>query len=1233
MATQSLTNSQKTTADSAFVKQIADAFATAILSCMDPSTMLRTRALTGFAMVAKQCEPNARPSDLSEGLHHVANFTLQFFRSTQYLADGNFEDTNSCRPIFSSVSRGVENLPASFLQQIRLLENIREAFTQKTASQPAGALASNLRAPSAHAPVASVNASMYGVPAPARQEPMRTRQPPPPTFTQGVAENAKETFVHVTFGPGPLGIVINYSGRGTIIVTEFSGDNGMMGQAQTSGKVLIGDEIFSVNGMYLESIGMEGFKATVATGGRPLQVTLRRYVSPPEPIGMAQSENGMGMRRQAQNAPSAFDYSSMNPVGGGQQQAPFNSGMNQMQQPQSNPYASPPIASPENGGYYAGGVGSVGEMNAQQDNTGNLYQNPSSSYSNMADNLTPFPFEPAPIQSPGGPGAIPASYGMPSSSTTSPYMGSMPAPYPSSASNFDTLPTLYDEPSVGSLQPMNQWQDPSPAPMRNFGQEPSLPSISGYSNGGDINMNSGLPMGSMNPQQFGMQPVYPSQDQQRTPALPSMAQLPNGGGGNGASNYGGFVAPNDPNIVQDDGQISYYDANDTTYRSGFGFAMQMPEESGLAAAGAASDEMIASGLSDAETEAVSPSVSQMTTPTQSDTEGEDGAAQAQLDRRQEDIARLNAIASAFQTSSQQSVKQGALNGNVHQAPSIAAAPVAAADGGAGRADRVHQQAADDESAEAVQGRRSTRVPKKITSNIADMYNPDFAKNANLDGAVQEPTDGEVGELATELLEPFQTTIRRAKPGISRSIIYLKAQLLTVEAATPREAFRPGRWTRPIRAAWAEMVYGCDTAYTLMEAIVFVESNIEAEWLDSCWKASPLQTARNALVSATIASAALRLFALDDAITYVRVKRSNKRKPRAFNSSSNQVSPTKASMESDESPVLTHPSQLPFITRFSPATLDVVNRTLHRVCVGQRDKTMSPYMYRKAKAELVAITSLSESQLEQWIKLYAQQMQQPQSSRLAVATSGFSGQGSGAGQGGRGVMPKRKHAVGAAPSSPNGTAERPMRKRKNAPGSAQPQYVELRCFEMKSAQHQIPSGSADGTLRSRMELVLTTLLKNELALPFSEPVNPKFVPGYADIIKIPMDLGTIRTRITRGFYDHRWEHAVHDVNLVWENCFTFNRIDAEISKCANRLRSVFNRLFDEWIAGVPPSTPAAQLAAEDQCRVCRKMDGSDSMLLCDSCDAAYHIYCLTPPLASIPPGNWFCPRCPLKRLEV
>lgn len=80
-----------------------------------------------------------------------------------------------------------------------------------------------------------------------------------------------------------------------------------------------------------------------------------------------------------------------------------------------------------------------------------------------------------------------------------------------------------------------------------------------------------------------------------------------------------------------------------------------------------------------------------------------------------------------------------------------------------------------------------------------------------------------------------------------------------------------------------------------------------------------------------------------------------------------------------------------------------------------------------------------------------------------------------------------------------------------------------------------------------------VLRNELALAFSAPVNVNEVPGYSDLIKYPMDLGTIKVRLSRGYYDQRFEMLVRDVNLVWENCFTFNRLDADISKCANRLR--------------------------------------------------------------------------------
>jgi len=33
-----------------------------------------------------------------------------------------------------------------------------------------------------------------------------------------------------------------------------------------------------------------------------------------------------------------------------------------------------------------------------------------------------------------------------------------------------------------------------------------------------------------------------------------------------------------------------------------------------------------------------------------------------------------------------------------------------------------------------------------------------------------------------------------------------------------------------------------------------------------------------------------------------------------------------------------------------------------------------------------------------------------------------------------------------------------------------------------------------------------------------------------------------------------------------------------------------------------------------------------MLLCDSCDDGYHIFCLKPPLQKIPEGDWSCRTC-------
>ncbi|KAK1292587.1 Methyl-CpG-binding domain-containing protein 9 [Acorus calamus] len=49
-----------------------------------------------------------------------------------------------------------------------------------------------------------------------------------------------------------------------------------------------------------------------------------------------------------------------------------------------------------------------------------------------------------------------------------------------------------------------------------------------------------------------------------------------------------------------------------------------------------------------------------------------------------------------------------------------------------------------------------------------------------------------------------------------------------------------------------------------------------------------------------------------------------------------------------------------------------------------------------------------------------------------------------------------------------------------------------------------------------------------------------------------------------------------------------------------------------------------------CKVCGIDRADSSVLLCDTCDSEYHTYCLNPPLARVPKGDWYCPSCTVQR---
>uniref|UniRef100_A0A8C2P7C5 E3 ubiquitin-protein ligase UHRF n=1 Tax=Capra hircus TaxID=9925 RepID=A0A8C2P7C5_CAPHI len=53
-----------------------------------------------------------------------------------------------------------------------------------------------------------------------------------------------------------------------------------------------------------------------------------------------------------------------------------------------------------------------------------------------------------------------------------------------------------------------------------------------------------------------------------------------------------------------------------------------------------------------------------------------------------------------------------------------------------------------------------------------------------------------------------------------------------------------------------------------------------------------------------------------------------------------------------------------------------------------------------------------------------------------------------------------------------------------------------------------------------------------------------------------------------------------------------------------------------------------------CHMCGGKQDPDKQLMCDECDMAFHIYCLRPPLSSVPPEEeWYCPDCRIDSSEV
>ncbi|CAK8543521.1 unnamed protein product [Lathyrus sativus] len=88
------------------------------------------------------------------------------------------------------------------------------------------------------------------------------------------------------------------------------------------------------------------------------------------------------------------------------------------------------------------------------------------------------------------------------------------------------------------------------------------------------------------------------------------------------------------------------------------------------------------------------------------------------------------------------------------------------------------------------------------------------------------------------------------------------------------------------------------------------------------------------------------------------------------------------------------------------------------------------------------------------------------------------------------------------------------------------------------------------------LLKQSLLDHADAWPFKEPVDPRDVPDYYEIIKDPMDLKTMSKRVESEQYYVTFEMFVEDVRRMFGNARTYNSPETIYYKCATRHEAHF-----------------------------------------------------------------------------
>ncbi|KAH9374864.1 hypothetical protein HPB48_015302 [Haemaphysalis longicornis] len=96
-------------------------------------------------------------------------------------------------------------------------------------------------------------------------------------------------------------------------------------------------------------------------------------------------------------------------------------------------------------------------------------------------------------------------------------------------------------------------------------------------------------------------------------------------------------------------------------------------------------------------------------------------------------------------------------------------------------------------------------------------------------------------------------------------------------------------------------------------------------------------------------------------------------------------------------------------------------------------------------------------------------------------------------------------------------------------------------------------------------ILKELLVSELAWPFGEPVDAQLLGwrDYHEIIKHPMDMGTVEQKMDNREYDSPDAFA-EDMRLIFTNCYRHNPAEHEVVDMAHKIETLLElRYAKRW----------------------------------------------------------------------